>query len=206
MSALAGVNGLPGLTPVVLSCRTKVSRRRTAVLAKKHSRETKRKNARAVTSKSCASSQSSAASPSAWPSPAKYCKFNVCLPFPGSSMVERSAVNRNVGSSNLPRGANLSSCLTNHLRKIRVGPNCLRKVQMSEFSFYGRISPSSFCFSSIRSRMRRDVGCSPDKILFACSSRIFQFRIGLSNSSMPPNDLGATYRLPYSKTTVCGHQ
>jgi hypothetical protein len=25
--------------------------------------------------------------------------------FPGSSMVERSAVNRNVGSSNLPRGA-----------------------------------------------------------------------------------------------------
>ena len=36
------------------------------------------------------------------------CKLKVYLPFPGSSMVEHSAVNRRVASSNLARGANFS--------------------------------------------------------------------------------------------------
>jgi hypothetical protein len=38
--------------------------------------------------------------------------------FPGSSMVERSAVNRNVAGSSPARGANLSSLGFNHLEKI----------------------------------------------------------------------------------------
>jgi hypothetical protein len=67
--------------------------------------------------------------------------FHVCITmkknsvgrFPGSSMVEHSAVNRRVASSNLARGAKLSSCLVNHLRRIRLRRDCIIKVQLSEF-------------------------------------------------------------------------
>ena len=53
------------------------------------------------------------------------------LLFPGSSMVEHSAVNRRVASSNLARGAILFNCIVNHLEKIRGVLDCIIKVQLS---------------------------------------------------------------------------
>ena len=157
MFAAARVTGLPVPTRVVLFEKSIVSHRRTTVLTDSRSSLGHTKFACPVQLKNPHIPPAPVASnPNAWPSTAKYCKFNVCLPFPGSSMVERSAVNRNVGSSNLPRGANLSSCLTNHLRKISVGPNCLRKVQMSEFcpSSHFTADSCSVFFASARAAGR----------------------------------------------------
>ena len=44
-----------------------------------------------------------------------------------------TAVNRRVASSNLARGAKLSSLVFNHLEKIDLRHDCTRKVQLSEF-------------------------------------------------------------------------
>ena len=55
------------------------------------------------------------------------------LLIPGSSMVEHSAVNRRVASSNLARGANLSNWVFNHLEKVNQRHDCTEIVQLSEF-------------------------------------------------------------------------
>ena len=66
--------------------------------------------------------------------PRKVLQFEKLEPqVPGSSTVEHSAVNRRVASSNLARGANLSSLFFNDLEKVRLRENCTEMVQLSEF-------------------------------------------------------------------------